>query len=126
MDPIKEAAIAEDDGRTEAKRELSHCPFCSCTGADVYTVRMSRRWMVYCDGCCAQGPSSPVESQAVTWWNERPWAPPSIAAAPDFHQGAIAFVEYEKAIAAGNDAAAMAHYNTASKFLRAAIIKAIA
>lgn len=47
-----------------------------------------------------------------------------IAALPDFEQGAIAFVEYEKAVAAGNDVAAMMHYATASKMLRAALTAA--
>jgi len=47
-----------------------------------------------------------------------------IVAAPDFHQGALAFIEYEKAMAKGRDFAAMAHFDTASKMLHAAISKA--
>ncbi len=47
-----------------------------------------------------------------------------IAAAPDFEQGAIAFLEYEKAMAAGNDVAAMMHYATASERLRSALTAA--
>lgn len=38
-------------------------------------------------------------------------------------QGAMAFLEYEKALEAGNDAAAMVHYDTASKLFRAALPK---
>jgi hypothetical protein len=47
-----------------------------------------------------------------------------IAAAPDFRQGALAFVEYEKAMKAGNDAAAMLHYAAMRQILYGAILKA--
>jgi len=47
-----------------------------------------------------------------------------ISAAPDLYQGAIAFAEYLKAIDAGNDIAAMGHFNAAKDLLRLAMMKA--
>jgi len=47
-----------------------------------------------------------------------------IAAAPDYHEGAMAFIAYEDAMSSGDDISAMLHYANASKLLRAAKSKA--
>ena len=46
------------------------------------------------------------------------------AAAPDYDEGARAFVEYEEAAERGDDVAAMLAYAKAAKLLRAALSKA--
>ena len=70
-------------------------------------------------------PSWSIAPDAHNNPKDRVWVPLRLAgASPLFEQGARAFVEYEKAMATRNDVAAMAHYEAASNFLRAALAKA--
>ena len=87
INAVAEGCLTDPAGSTtptQRRRAVSDevnllpCPFCGCT--NVYAVSPSlghSLWHVYCDDCCAEGPTAPEyntddpERLAIAAWNRR-------------------------------------------------------